>query len=132
MIFVDSNAVLDLVTNDPKWADWSQRQLEAAAVRDRLAINGVIYAELSMAFGRVEQLDAELEIMGLDMLEMPRSALFLAGVVFKQYRARKGPRTSVLPDFFVGAHATVLGSPLITRDTARYKTNFPGLKLITP
>lgn len=132
MIFVDSNVVLDLVTNDPQWAEWSQRQLETAAARDRLAINGIVYAELSMAFARVEQLDAEIASMDLDVLEIPRSALFMASIVFKQYRARKGPRTSVLPDFFVGAHAAVLGSPLITRDVVRYKTNFPGLTLISP
>ncbi len=132
MILVDSNVVLDLVTNDTRWADWSQGQLEAAAARDQLAINGVVYAELSVAFARVEQLDAAIEAMGLDLLDTPRAALFLAGVVFKKYRARKGLRTSVLPDFFVGAHAAVLGAPLITRDVARFKTNFPGLTLISP
>jgi hypothetical protein len=132
VIFVDSNVILDLVTNDPQWADWSQRQLETAAARDQLAINGVVYSEVSMAFARVEQLDAALDAMALQLLDVPRAALFLAGFVFKQYRGRKGPKASVLPDFFVGAHAAVLDAPLITRDVGRYKTNFPDLVLISP
>src|SRR4051812_38580658 len=116
MIFIDTNVLLDVVTEDPAWADWSQQQLDAAALRDRLAINSVVYSEFSSRFARIEDIDAILASVGIVVAEMPRSALFLAGRVFKTYRRRGGPRTSVLPNFFIGAHATVLGAPLLTRD----------------
>ncbi len=132
MIFVDTNVLLDLVTNDPVWADWSRQQLDAAALQDRLVINPVIYAELSAGFTQIEQVDAVLSITNIDVVEMPRPALFLAGQTFNAYRSRGGLRTSVLPDFFIGAHAAVLGAPLITRDAARYRTYYPTLQLIAP
>jgi predicted nucleic acid-binding protein len=132
MIFVDTNVLLDLVTDDPVWADWSQQQLNAAALRDRLAINAIVYAEFSSRFKQIEDVDAMLTSAEIVVAEMPRSALFLAGQVFKTYRRRGGPRTSVLPDFFIGAHAAVLGAPLMTRDAGRYRTYFPTVELIAP
>jgi len=132
MILVDTNVLLDVVTDDPAWADWSQQQLEAAALRDRLAINPVVYAEFSSQFARIEDVDATLASVEIAVAEMPRAALFLAGQVFKTYRRRGGVRTSVLPDFFIGAHAAVFGAPLITRDAGRYRSYFPTVILIAP
>ena len=132
MIFIDTNILLDLVTDDPAWADWSQQQLDAAALSDRLAINPVVYSEFSSRFTRIEDIDAMLASVEIVVAEMPRSALFLAGQVFKTYRRRGGPRTSVLPDFFIGAHATVLGAPLLTRDPRRYRSYFPTIELVAP
>jgi predicted nucleic acid-binding protein len=114
------------------WADWSIRQLDAAALQGPLAINGVVYAELSVRFERIEDLDAVLEEAGIALREIPRAALFLAGKVFQRYRAAGGTRPGVLPDFFIGAHAVVAGMPLLTRDVQRYRTYFPALSLITP
>jgi len=132
MILVDTNVLLDVVTDDPVWQDWSQRQLDAAAMRDSLAINPVVYAELSGGFTSIEGLDAMLASAVIGMVEMPRPALFLAGQIFKTYRRRGGLRTSVLADFFIGAHAAVLGAPLITRDAGRYRTYFPTVELVAP
>jgi predicted nucleic acid-binding protein len=132
MIFVDTNVLLDVVTDDPIWADWSQQQLDAAALRDRLAINPVIYAEFSSRFARIEDVEATLTAADISIADMPRRALFLAGQAFKRYRRRGGVRTDVLADFFIGAHAAVLGATLITRDTGRYRSYFPTVELITP
>ena len=132
MTLVDTNILLDLVTDDPVWADWSIRQLDAAAVNGPLVINGVVYAELSVRFDRIEELDEVLNEAGITMEEIPRSALFLAGKVFRRYRAAGGNRTGVLPDFFIGAHAAVSKLPLLTRDINRYRTYFPTVKLIAP
>jgi predicted nucleic acid-binding protein len=132
VILVDTNVLLDVVTDDPSWADWSQHQLEAASLRDRLAINPVIYAELSIGFARIEELDDVLATANIEFADIPRPALFLAGKVFQTYRKRRGSKTGVLPDFFVGAHAAVLRVPLLTRDAARYRTYFPTTELITP
>jgi hypothetical protein len=129
---IDTNVLLDLVTNDAEWADWSQRQLEAAAVRGPLQINDVVYAELSVGFQRIEELDAVLAAAQIEMAPIPRAALFLAGKVFQRYRAGGGSRTGVLPDFFIGAHAAVAGLPLLTRDVRRYRTYFPTLTLVAP
>jgi predicted nucleic acid-binding protein len=132
MIFVDTNVLVDVVTNNPTWEAWSLRQLEAAALRDRLVINSVVYAELSIGFARMEEVDAVLTTVGMAITEMPRAALFVAGKAFQQYRRRGGTRTGILPDFFIGAHATVLGALLITRDSKRFRTYFPTLELIAP
>ncbi len=132
MILVDTNVLLDVVSNDPQWADWSQQQLEAAAIKRRLAINAVIYAELSISFRRVEELEAVLARTRIGIEEIPREALFLAGKAFQRYKARGGARTGVLPDFFIGAHAAVLGVPLLTRDRRRYAGYFPKLELLAP
>jgi predicted nucleic acid-binding protein len=130
--FVDTNVLLDLVTDDPNWADWSIAQLEAASLNGPLLINDAVYAELAARYARIEDVDAFLEAAGLEMVAMPRAALFLAGKVFAQYRRSGGVRAGVLPDFFIGAHAAVVRLPLLTRDIARYRTYFPSLRLIAP
>jgi predicted nucleic acid-binding protein len=132
MILVDTNVLLDLVTDDPNWAAWSQAQLEAAALRDDLAINAVIYAELSMGFRRIEEVDAMLDTTGLRLEPIPRPALFLAGKAFRQYRRAGGAKTGVLADFFIGAHAAVAKAPLLTRDAGRYRTYFPTVEVVVP
>ena len=129
---VDTNILLDLVTNDTVWVDWSQRQLEAAAVRGAVLINDVVYAELAVGFLRVEEVDAVLATAQVEMTAMPREALFLAGKVFQRYRAGGGTRSGVLPDLFIGAHAAVAQLPLLTRDVRRYRTHFPTVRLIAP
>lgn len=132
MILVDTNVLLDVVGDDPDWADWSQRQLETASARDRLVINPVIYAELSVGFARIEEVDAALATAGIAVVEIPRPALFLAGKVFGAYRKRGGVKTGVLPDFFIGAHAAVARLALLTRDRGRYGSYFPTVELIAP
>ncbi|WP_027232794.1 type II toxin-antitoxin system VapC family toxin [Phyllobacterium sp. UNC302MFCol5.2] len=132
MILVDTNVLLDLVTNDLKWADWSIAQLEAASLRGPLLINDVVYAELAVRYNRIEHLDAFIDEAGLEIIPIPREALFLAGKVFMQYRKAGGARTGVLPDFFIGAQAAVARLTLLTRDVGRYRTYFPTLTLVTP
>lgn len=132
MVLIDTNVLLDVVTNDPQWADWSQRQLEAAALKDSLAINSVVYAELSIGFRRIEEVEAVLARTQVAVEGIPREALFLAGKAFQRYKARGGARTGVLPDFFIGAHAAVLGVALLTRDARRYRDYFPKLELLAP
>ncbi|MBN9016552.1 MAG: type II toxin-antitoxin system VapC family toxin [Rhizobiales bacterium] len=129
---VDTNVLLDLVTNDPVWADWSIGQLEAAALKGALAINDVVYAELSVRFATIEALDDLLDRAALQIRPMPRPALFLAAKVFQRYRSAGGRRTGVLPDFFIGAHAAVSELTLLTRDVQRYRTYFPTIELVTP
>jgi predicted nucleic acid-binding protein len=132
MILVDTNVLLDLVTDDPMWADWSLARLEEAALNGPVLINDVVYAETSIRYERIEDLDAMLAEAMIDLAPTPRPALFLAGKVFQQYRAAGGVQTGVLPDFFIGAHASVEGWPLLTRDASRYRTYFPKLTLIAP
>jgi predicted nucleic acid-binding protein len=132
LLLVDTNVILDVISNDPQWAAWSQAQLDAASLKSTLLINPVIYAELSIAYERIEELESLVERAGFRLDPVPREALFLAGRVFLQYRKRRGTKTGVLPDFFIGAHAAVAGIPLLTRDVGRYTTYFPSLKLITP
>ena len=132
MILVDTNVLLDVVTGDPRWADWSQNQLEAMATQGALAINAVVYAELSVGFVAIEEVDAMLHETRIRIEEIPREALFLAGKAFVRYRLRGGTRTGVLPDFFIGAHAAVLRIPLLTRDARRYADYFPRLELLAP
>ena len=132
MTLVDTNVLLDLVTDDPIWADWSIAQLEAASLDGPLLINDVVYAELAVRYNRIELLEAFVDEAGLTIAPMPRAALFLAGKVFTQYCRSGGSRTGVLPDFFIGGHAAVNELPLLTRDVGRYRSYFPTLKLITP
>ncbi|MDI3469554.1 MAG: hypothetical protein OJF62_001617 [Pseudolabrys sp.] len=132
MTLVDTNVLLDIATDDPAWAGWSLRQLDAAAVRGPTFINPVIYSELSIGYSRIEDLDKIVAAVGLTFAHIPRAALFLAGKVFQRYRSRGGKRTGVLPDFFIGAHAAVAALPLLTRDPRRYRTYFSGITLIAP
>ncbi|MEQ1882720.1 MAG: type II toxin-antitoxin system VapC family toxin [Burkholderiales bacterium] len=132
MILVDTNVILDVVENDPVWANWAQENLEAASLRAPLCINAVIYAELSIAFGKIEELETVLRLGEFLLEPIPREALFLAGKAFAKYRKQKGGKTGVLPDFFIGAHAAVENLPLLTRDKGRYATYFPTVELIRP
>jgi predicted nucleic acid-binding protein len=132
MTLVDTNVLLDLLTDDPLWADWSIRQLDAAALKGPLAINDVVYAELSVRFAAIETLDAVLREASVILEQIPRPALFLAGKAFQRYRAAGGRRTGVLPDFFIGAHAAVAGCMLLSRDAQRYRQYFPTIDLVTP
>jgi predicted nucleic acid-binding protein len=132
MLLVDTNVLIDVLEDDPDWADWSIAQLRGQSKVHPLSINPIIYAELSLTFSRVEALDDTIEKLGLTLLELPRPALFLAGKAFAQYRKQGGKAKNVLADFFIGAHAAVLGCPLLTRDARRYQNYFPSVKLITP
>lgn len=132
MILVDTNVLLDVVTDDPTWADWSITQLENASLRGKLWINDIVYAELAVRYDRIEDVEAFVDQAGLELTPVPREALFLASKVFAQYRKAGGTRTGVLPDFFIGAHAAVSGLPLLTRDVGRNRTYFPTLTLIAP
>jgi predicted nucleic acid-binding protein len=132
MTLVDTCIWLDVLTDDPRWADWSQAQLDLAIHRGGIAINPVIYAELSVGFDRIERLDAALNGLSATLHDLPRGALFLAGKAFRQYRARKGIRNSVLPDFFIGAHAAVQAWPVLTRDVMRIRGYFPSVALLAP
>lgn len=132
MLLVDTNVLLDVLQDDPQWADWSITQLRAQSKIHELAINPVVYAEVSLSFASIEALDAVVDRMELTLSEIPRPALFLAGKAFAQYRKRGGSKAPVLPDFFIGAHAAVQGWPLLTRDASRFRTYFPGLEVLAP
>jgi len=131
-ILVDSNVLLDILTEDPTWYEWSAHTLERFLEDHRVCINPVIYAEVSIGFERIEDLDASLSQAEIGRLRIPYEAAFLAGKSYLLYRQRGGNRRSPLPDFFIGAHAAVAGMPLITRDVGRYRTYFPRLALICP
>ncbi|MBU0993356.1 MAG: PIN domain-containing protein [Proteobacteria bacterium] len=131
-VLVDSNIILDIFLDDPKWADWSESTLERYAEHSTLYINPVVYTEISIGFERIEDLETAVLNGGFEMLQLSKEALFLAGKVFLKYRKNKGAKLSPLPDFYIGAQAAILGIDLITRDTARYRTYFPTIKLIAP
>lgn len=130
MLLVDTNVLVDVLENDPEWADWSISQLRAQSKIHQLVINPIIYSELSLTFSTVEALDQILDDLNLSLIEIPRSALFLAGKAFVRYRRRGGTKSNVLADFFIGAHAAVSQYPVLTRDTRRYNSYFPGVALI--
>lgn len=132
MLLVDTNVLIDLLEDDPSWAEWSVSQLRAQAQVHDLMINPVIYSELSLAFDSIEALNDAVENMRMTYQELPRSALFLAGRAFLLYRREGGTKTNVLPDFFIGAHAAVTGSGILTRDARRYRHHFPRVALVTP
>jgi predicted nucleic acid-binding protein len=132
MVLVDTNVLLDVLENDAVWATWSQEQLDTASAIDSLAINSIIYSELSVAFARIEELETVIEEASLIVQPIPREALFLAGKVFLEYRHAQGIKNNVLPDFFIGAHAAVMQWPILTRDVGRYRRYFPTVQLITP
>lgn len=131
-LLVDTNVLVDVLSDDPQWADWSIQQMRAQAQIHELAINPIIYAELSLTFTSVEALDETIADLGLTFLELPRPALFLAGKAFARYRRQGGAKQNVLADFFIGAHAAVSGTLLLTRDARRYRNYFPSVGLITP
>lgn len=129
---VDSNIILDIFLDDPNWADWSESTLTKYTQIGLLYINPIIYSEISIGFKHIEQLELAIRKAGFHRLEIPREALFLAGKAFLTYRKRKGEKKSSLPDFYIGAHAAVLGLGLITRDVPRFRLCFPTVKLISP
>ncbi len=131
-ILIDSCVLLDLFTDDLTWADWAEAILEQYSQTNSLFINAIIYAEVSIGFTKIEDVEAALAELNIKVLEMPREALFLAGKVFLAYRKNKGSKQSPLPDFFIGAHASVSQFNLITRDTRNYQTYFPQASLIRP
>jgi hypothetical protein len=132
MTLVDSNILLDVLTRTPDWWQWSLRQLDDAVLSGPLVINDVIYAEISTRYPSVDTVDTALRDLGIDLVAMPRAALFLAGKAFLRYRTAGGTRTGVLSDFFIGAHAQAEQLPLLTRDVRHYRTYFPTINLIAP
>ncbi len=133
MTLVDANILLDVLTADPHWLDWSSASLIEARVGGPLAVNPIICAEIAPAFGfDWPQLDAWLARSGIFKEALPFPATTVAAAAHREYRRRGGPRTSPLPDFFIGAHAEVNGWTLLTRDAARYRTYFPQVPLICP
>jgi len=131
-VLVDSNIILDVATQDPAWMGRSAAALLHAANESILVINPIIYAEVSVGYQRIEEVDAALPTSLFAREPVPYEAAFLAGKCFLEYRRRGGTKTSTLPDFFIGAHAAICGYKLLTRDPARYRTYFPRLELLTP
>ena len=129
---IDSNVILDLVTDDPEWGEWSAEALSRAADESTLAINALIFAEISVRFATVEQVEQLLPPTEFEWLELPYEAAFLAGKAFLSYKRKGGPRSVPLADFYIGAHAAVAGLRLLTRDPRRYRTYFPTVELIAP
>ena len=130
-VLVDSNVLLDVVTEDPRWFDWSSDALARCAEGATLVVNPIIFAEVSIGFDRIEDLD-ELLDEAVERAPLPWEAAFLAAKAFVRYRKRGGRRNSTLPDFYIGAHAAVAGMTLLTRDAARYRTYFPDVRVIAP
>lgn len=131
-VLVDANVLLDVFTQDPVWFDWSSEALADLAETSILVVNPIIYAEISVRFERIEDLDHALPADRFEREPLPWEAGFLAGKSYTAYRRRGGERRSPLPDFYIGAHAAVRGMTLLTRDAARYRTYFPTLKLVAP
>lgn len=131
-IMIDSNVILDIATKDPIWFDWSATILSELAETNNIVINTIIYAEVSIGFERIEDVESLFLRNYFSREAIPWEASFLAGKCFIDYRRRGGNKSSPLPDFFIGAHAAVKGYKLLTRDIARYQTYFPKLELITP
>jgi len=129
---VDSNVLIDVATSGSEWADWSASMITRAAEEGRVVINPIIYAEVSMGFDRIEDLDAALPVEYFAREELPWAAAFLAAHVFLDYRRAGGARRAPLPDFYIGAHAAIAGYTLLTRDARRYRAYFPKLRLIAP
>jgi predicted nucleic acid-binding protein len=127
---VDTNVLIDIITQDKVWRSWAETALQKAAEHTILAINPIIFAEVSMKFARIEDADAALVDFAREVL--PYEAGFLAGKAFLAYKKRGGSKRSPMPDFYVGAHATIGRMDLLTRDAARYRTYFPRLKIIAP
>ena len=132
MLLVDTNVLVNVLQDDPQWADWSIGQLRAQASIHQLAINPIIHAEMSLSFSTLEGLDGAMSTLALELRESPRPALFLAARAFVQYRKRGDSKQQVLPDFFIGAHAAVEGWPLLIRNPSRLRTCLPTLDVIAP
>jgi predicted nucleic acid-binding protein len=132
MLLVDTNVLLDVVHRASPWWEWSVTRLRQQAQVHALLVSPVVYSELAPSFENPASLDDLLSNMQVVLKDLPRTALFLAGHVHRRYRQSGGPRHSVLPDFFIGAHAAVLGCGILTRDTRRYRAHFPRVPLVTP
>lgn len=132
VVLVDSNVILDVLTEDARWLRWSSDALAEAAERDVLVINPIVYGEISVRFERIEELEEALPTALFRRDPLPWEAGFLAGKCFRAYRRQGGLRRSPLPDFYIGAHAAVRAMTLLTRDASRYQTYFPTLSLIAP
>jgi predicted nucleic acid-binding protein len=132
VILVDSNILLDIFTEDPNWFEWSASTLSEYKSHDRLAINQLIYAEVSSHFENAEEVEQALPSAIFERVNIPWEAAFLAGRCFIEYKARGGARTSPLPDFYIGGHAAIAGITVMTRDPRRFRTYFPQVKLICP
>jgi predicted nucleic acid-binding protein len=132
MVLVDSNVIIDVLTEDPTWRHWSEAALRDAADSDEMAINPIIYAEIASGFATMADLDKHVGSDVFRRLALPYEAGFVAGRAFVEYRRRGGVRTSPLPDFYIGAHAAVSGLRLLTRDVRRYAGYFPGVRLLSP
>ncbi len=132
VVLVDSSVLLDVMTEDSQWGAWSSDVLERCAEDNELAINPIIYAEVSIRFGRIEDLDDAIPDRDFRRLPLPWEAGFLAGKSYVRYRRRGGARSAPLPDFYIGAHAAVSGFALLTRDASRYRSYFPRLRVIAP
>jgi predicted nucleic acid-binding protein len=132
LTFVDTNILIDIATGNPAWADWSDQALASARARGPLLINAIVYAEFAIGFEAQSDCDAEIETFDLTLAEIPKSAAFRAAQAFRLYRRAGGARSAALPDFFIGAHASVAGAPLLTRDARRYRAYFPELTLLAP
>jgi predicted nucleic acid-binding protein len=131
-ILVDSSVILDVFTEDPKWYPWSANALSECADTATLAINPIIYSEVSLRFETIEALDEALPVEFFERLSLPWEAAFLAAKCYAKYRARRGAKRSPLPDFYIGAHAAILDLALLTRDPKRYRTYYPRLRLVSP
>jgi predicted nucleic acid-binding protein len=131
-VLVDSNVILDVAYEDPSWRDWSEAAIVQVAEHALLIVNPIIYAEVSMGYAQIEQVDAVMSENRFRREALPYEAAFVAGKAFLAYRRRGGRRTAPLPDFYIGAHAAVCRYRLLTRDVARYRTYFPTVELIAP
>ena len=129
---VDTNVLLDLATEDPRWMEWSAAHLERAADDAGVAINPIIYAELSVHYAAIEDLERALSVHDFARLPLPWEAAFVAGKAYRRYRRHGGAKRSPLPDFYIGAHAAVAGLTLLTRDRSRYREYFPKLRIVAP
>jgi predicted nucleic acid-binding protein len=131
-VLIDSNVILDIAITDSPWREWSSTALSGSAENRLLVINPIIYAEISVGFLDIADVDTLVDAAGLTREDLPWGAAFLAGKAFKRYRREGGERRSPLPDFFIGAHAAVRRYTLLTRDARRYRTYFPSVDLICP
>jgi predicted nucleic acid-binding protein len=129
---VDSNVLFDFLSEDDEWFDWSSAMLEQAANAGVIALNPIVYAEVSVRYKRIEELDEELPPQYFVRAPLPWEAAFVAGKAFALYKKRTGTKRSPLPDFYIGAHAAVAGMTLLTRDPRRYRAYFPKLRLMCP
>jgi predicted nucleic acid-binding protein len=132
LTFVDTNILIDIASGNPAWAGWSRQALVSAHAKGKVLFNAIVYAEFAVSFETEAECDAEIDKFELSFVEIPKSAAFRAAQAFRAYRRAGGARSVVLPDFFIGAHASVLRVALLTRDAKRYRSYFPEATIIAP